>query len=54
MNNEKGKGKYTAMTDTAIYIIKGEATKAQRAWAENRYQLLIEMMCIMQMVRQRI
>lgn len=34
MNNEKGKGKYTAMTDTAIYIIKGEATKAQRAWAE--------------------
>lgn len=27
------------MTDTAIYIIKGEATKAQRAWAENRYQL---------------
>ena len=39
MNNEKGKGKYTAMTDTAIYIIKGEATKAQRAWAENRYQL---------------
>ena len=37
--NEKGKGKYTAMTDTAIYIIKGEATKAQRAWAENRYQL---------------
>lgn len=54
MNNEKGKGKYTAMTDTAIYIIKGEATKAQRTWAENRYQLLIEMMCIMQMVRQRI
>lgn len=39
MNNEKGKGKYTAMTDTAIYIIKGEATKAQREWAENRYQL---------------
>lgn len=39
MNNEKGKGKYTAMADTAIYIIKGEATAAQRAWAENRYQL---------------
>lgn len=39
MNNEKGKGKYTAMADTAIYIIKREATAAQRAWAENRYQL---------------
>lgn len=40
MNNEKGKGKYTAMTDTAIYVIKGTATASQRAWAESRYQLL--------------
>lgn len=39
MNNPGGKGKYTAMTDTAIYVIKGTATAAQRARAANRYQL---------------
>lgn len=38
------------MADTAIYIIKGEATAAQRAWAENRYQLFDRMIFIMQMV----
>ena len=54
MNNEKGKGKYTAMTDTAIYIIKGRQLKLNGHGQKIVISFLIEMMCIMQMVRQRI
>lgn len=40
MNAPANKGKYTQMTDTAIYVITGVATPAQRTWAASRYQLL--------------
>lgn len=39
MNNPKTIGKYTAMTDTAIYLINGIVSSEQRARAESRYQL---------------
>lgn len=39
MNNPGNKGQYTQMTDTAIWVMKGEATASQRSWAANRYQL---------------
>lgn len=40
MNNSKSKGVYANMKDTAIYLVKGIATAAQRARADKRYQLL--------------
>lgn len=40
MNNASSKGVYTNMKDTAIYLVKGIATAAQRARADKRYQLL--------------
>ncbi len=39
MNNTNNKGVYTNMTDTAIYLLKGIATPAQRTQASKRYQL---------------
>lgn len=44
MNNPSDKEKetfaYPLMKDTAIYVIKGNATPEQQAWAKKRYQLL--------------
>lgn len=40
MNNPGNTGSYVNMTDTAIYLVNGPVTSAQRAWAATRYQLL--------------
>lgn len=40
MNNSGGKGQYTQMADTAIYITNGVATVEERTWASTRYRLL--------------